>query len=165
MKVIIVTGVPGTGKTLLSRKLARKLDFYYLDVNRLISKHNLAENYDRKRRAKIIDPEKLNKFLIKEINFMKSFADKNIKGMVIDSHLSHCLPAKYADVCIVARCGIGELNRRLRKKGFNKNKIRENLQAEIFNICYEEALRKKHRVIALDTTRGFNISKISRLIK
>ena len=156
MKIIAVSGVPGTGKTTLSKKLSMNLNFYYLDVNRIISKNKLAEGYDKKRKTKIVDVNKLVKFLISEI---KNFKDKN--GIIIDSHLSHYLPKKYVDFCIVTKCSIKELNKRLKKKKFDKNKIKENLQAEIFDVCYNEALERKHKVIVVDTTKSINISTLA----
>lgn len=181
MKIIVVTGVPGTGKTTLSKKLAKKLNYYHLDVNKLISEHRLSEGYDRKRRTKIVDIKKLNKKLIEVIDFFKNYKVnenaslskarsaktlnklniKKYKGLIIDSHLSHCLPRKYVDFCIVAKCDIKELNKRLKKKKFNRNKIKENLQAEIFDICYNEAVERKHNVIVVNTTKGFNISSLA----
>ena len=178
MKTIIVTGTPGTGKTTLAKKLSKKLNFLYLDVNDFIFRNKLSEGYDNKRRTKIIDVKKLNKFLIKEIKTIKKKAlnqksskkiqlknkIKKIEGIVIDSHLSHYLPKKYVDLCIVARCNILELNRRLKKKGFHRPKIKENLQAEIFEICYNEAKRKKHEIISVDTSKDFNINDLIRKI-
>lgn len=206
MKVIAVTGTPGTGKTTLSKKLAKKLNFYYVDVNQIISKYKLSEGYDRKRQTKIIDTNKLNKILIQYVEFFKKFKfinerapivqrnkDKNIgeiktatnkqlnqytllnkklkinknqikkyKGVIIDSHLSHFLPKKYIDLCIVTKCDIKELNKRLKIKKFNKNKIKENLQAEIFDICLNEAKEQKHKVVVVDTTKAFNISRLAK---
>ena len=157
MKVIAVSGTPGTGKTTLSKKLSRNLNFYYLDVNRIIFNNKLSEGYDRKRNTKIVDIQKLNKFIINEI---KKFNKSKIKGIIIDSHLSHYLPRKYVDLCIVAKCDINELNKRLKNKKFNKNKIQENIQSEIFDICYTEAIKRKDKVVVIDTTKGFNISSL-----
>lgn len=162
MKTIIVTGTPGTGKTFLSKKLAKRFNYYYVDVNKLIFKHKLSEGYDKKRKTKIVDARKLNKFLI---NYLKQFKNnKRFNGIIIDSHLSHYLPREYADLCIVTKCDIKELNRRLKKRKYLKNKIKENIQAEIFDICYEEALERKHKIIAVDTTKGFNISSIAKKV-
>ena len=164
MKTIVVTGTPGTGKTTLAKNLAQKLNFLYLDVNKIIFKYKLSEGYDNKRKTKIIDINKLNKRLILEIkNFKKQ--NKKFKGIIIDSHLSHYLPRKYVDICIVTKCGIKELNKRLKKKEFNKSKIQENVQAEIFDICYNEAKERKHKIILVDTTKGFNIGLIYQKIK
>ena len=159
MKTVIVTGTPGTGKTTLSKKLANELDFYYIDTNQIISKNKLSEGYDRKRQTKIIDVKKLNKKLISEIN-----KNKKLKGIIIDSHLSHYLPGKYVDFCIVTKCNIKELNKRLQRKGFSKSKIQENIQAEIFDVCLNEAKGHKHKVVVVDTTKGFNINILTRKI-
>ncbi|MEK6947133.1 MAG: AAA family ATPase [Nanoarchaeota archaeon] len=165
MKTLLVTGTPGTGKTTLSKLLAKKLNFYYLDVNKIISKYKLSEGYDRKRKTKIIDVNKLNKKLINEIKIIKELNKNNrnkksdkITGIIIDSHLSHYLPRRYADFCIVTKCDIRELNKRLKKKKFHESKIKENLEAEIFDVCFNEAKERKHKIIAIGTTKGFNIN-------
>ena len=160
MKTIVVSGTPGTGKTKLSKKLSRKLNFYYLDVNNFIAKNKLYVGYDKKRKTKIVDVNKLNKNIIDYIKKIKYF--KKYNGIIIDSHLSHYLPKKYVDFCIVTKCGIKELNKRLKRKKFNKSKIQENIQAEIFDICYNEAKERKHKIIVVDTTKGFNIDDIIR---
>ena len=160
MRVIIVTGTPGTGKTTLAKRLAKKLDFHYLDVNDVIKKYDITEGYDKKRDTNIIDTKKLNLALIKEINNHK----KTENGIIIDSHLSHYLPKRHVDVCIVAKCDLKELDNRLRNKKYSKSKIRENLDAEIFDICLSEAKEKGHKVLVVDTTKGINIEKISRMI-
>ena len=162
MKVIIVTGTPATGKTTLSKELAKKLNFYYLDVNGIIKKYNISEGYDRKRKTKIIDIKKLNKALIKEIN------NKKIKkDIIIDSHLSHYLPKKYVDLCVVTKCNLKILKNRLKKKKYSEDKIRENLDAEIFDICLNEAKENKHKIIVVDTTKSIKISLnlISKILK
>src|SRR3989344_8703068 len=105
MNIICVTGTPGSGKTALSKKLAKKLDFYYIDVNKIISKHKLSEGYDQKRKTKVISVVKLNKALIKEISALtkKPISERStqLNGIIIDSHLSHYLPRKFVDFCIV----------------------------------------------------------------
>ena len=143
MITIAVSGVPGTGKTTLSKKLAKELDFHYIDVNKIIAEYNLSEGYDTKRKTKIVDIKKLNNRLIRDIkNYKKS---KKYKGIIIDSHLSHYLPRKYVNLCIVAKCSIKELSKRLRRKRFHTAKIKENLQAEIFDVCLNEARERKHK--------------------
>ena len=158
MKTIIITGTPGTGKTTLSKRLSKKLNFYYLDVNKIISQYKLSEGYDRKRKTKIIDINKLNKKLILEVKNIKKSGKYN--GIIIDSHLSHYFPREYADFCIVTKCGIKELNKRLKKKKFHESKIKENLEAEIFDICLNEAKERKHKVMIADTTKHFNINDL-----
>ena len=161
MKTILVSGTPGTGKTTIAKKLARTLDFCYIDVNRFITMHKLHDSYDIKRKTKIVDTRKLNRFLLSKINRMVGKEN----GAIIDSHLSHYFPKKHADLCIIAKCGIGKLSRRLIKKGFHKEKIDENIQAEIFDVCLNDARRMRHKIMVVDTTKGSDIGKIARDLK
>jgi len=162
MKVIIVTGSVGSGKTTISRKLAKKLGYKYIDVNKVVKEYNLSESYDKKRKCKIVDVKKLNKVLIDKINM---FSRDLEKGVIIDSHMSHYLPKKYVDLCIVAKCGLKVIERRLKKRGYNKEKIKENIECEIFDICLNEAKEAKHKIIVIDITKGINMGKISKSIK
>lgn len=138
-KVFIVTGSVGTGKTTLAKKLARKKKAKYVDVNKIIDEYKLGEGYDKKRKCKIVDVKKLNKALIKIIKNSK-------EDLVIDSHLSHFLPPKYVDLCIVTKCSIKKLRARLKKRGYSRSKIEENVDAELFDVCLNEAKELGHKI-------------------
>ena len=157
MKAIIITGTPGTGKTVLAKDLAEKLSYSCVDVNKIIAKYHISEGYDEKRKTKIIDTKKLSKSLIKEISSLKK---TKVEGIIIDSHLSHYLPKKYADLCIVTKCDLKTLKKRLKKKKYHKDKIRENLDAEIFDVCLEEAKQGGHKITIIDTTKGIQINRV-----
>ncbi len=164
MKTIIVTGTPGTGKTTIAKKLSKKLGYDYIDVNKVIKIDKLREGYDRKRKSYLIDTKKLNKSLIKIID--EKLKDKKVIGIIIDSHLSHYLPNKYADLCIVTKCSLKKLETRLKKKRkYPKAKIRENLDCEIFDVCLNEAKELGHKTVVIDTTEPLNINKIAKSIK
>src|SRR3989338_5751172 len=129
--ISIVTGTPGTWKTTVAMAVAMRTNAVYIDVNSVIKTNKLREGYDKKRRAAIIDTEKLNKILIKIIEEAK----KKKVSLVIDSHLSHYLPKKWVDVCIVTKTSLKKLKQRLKKRGYHKAKIKENLECEIFDVC------------------------------
>lgn len=145
MKVIIVSGSVCTGKTTLAKKLARKHGYKYVDVNKLILQNRLFCGYDKSLKTHIVDIKTLNKFLI---NLIKNSKEK---GMVIDSHLSHHLPAKYVDLCIITKTSLKTLKKRLTKRHYSKKKIEENLEAEILDSCLVEALENKHKVKIVKT--------------
>ena len=157
-KAIIVTGTPATGKTTVAKNLAKKLGYAYIDVNELIKKNKLSEGYDRKRRCKIIDTSKLGKILGKIIKNSK-------KKVVTDSHLSHHLPVELVDICVVTKCNLKLLSMRLKKRKYPLNKIKENLQCEIFDVCLNEAHEKGHKTIIFETDRKPDYSSLIKKIK
>ena len=144
--VIIVTGCPATGKTTIAKKISKEKNLKYMDVNNLIKENRLYSYYDKKDKSYVVDVRKLNRFLVNLIR-----KDKNI---VLDSHLIHYLPAKYVDECIVTKCNLKELKKRLEKRKYHKEKIRKNLDCEIFDVCRIEALENKHKVRVVDTSNG-----------
>jgi len=149
-QVIIITGSIATGKTTLAKKLCKKKNYHYLDVNKVIQQYKLAEGYDEKRKAVIVDTKKLNKKLI---NIIKTHQKQGmLKGIIIDSHLSHYLPKQYVDLCIVTKCNLKKLKKRLQKRKYGKQKIRENLDCEIFDICLQEAKEKGHKIKIIITS-------------
>src|SRR3989344_6262261 len=138
-KAIIVSGSVGAGKTTIAMNLAHKLKAVYVDVNSLVDEYGLSGGYDKKRKSKIVDVDKLNKVLIEMIK-------KSKKRLIIDGHLSHFLPAKYVEKCYIVKCDLKELKKRLEERGYSKSKIRENLDAEIFDVCLEEAREVGHKI-------------------
>lgn len=146
-RIFIVTGTPGTGKTTVAKQLAKKYHGQYLDVNAIIRKQHLKEGYDRKRKTALIDTDKLNTVLIGIIKEAK----KKKEILVIDSHLSHYLPAKWVDLCIVTKTNLKKLKQRLQRRGYSKAKIQENLECEIFDVCLTEAEEAGQRVKVVGT--------------
>lgn len=144
--IIIVSGSVGTGKTKIAKIIAKKYNLKYIDVTKLIRENKLYEDYDKKFKTYIIDIKKLNKFLIKLI--------KKENNLIIDSHLSHYLPRRYVDLCIITKCDLKVLEKRLKKRKYSKKKIRENLDAEIFDVCLNEARERKHKIKIIDTTKS-----------
>ena len=140
MKVIIVSGSVGTGKTTIAKKIAKEKNYKYVDINNLIIKNKLHQGYDKKLKTRLVDTKILNKFLIKLIKNSKE------KGLVIDSHFSHYLPSKYVSLCIITKTDLKRLKKRLQKRKYSKAKIDENMESEILDICLVEALENKHKV-------------------
>jgi adenylate kinase len=150
MKTIIVTGTPGAGKTSVAKRIAKQMKCEYFDVTAFIKKKKLYDFYDRKSKSYVVDTKKLNKELVK-------IAKKG--NVVIDSHLSHYLPSKVVDLCVVAKCELKELKKRLEKRGYSEAKVRENLDCEIFDICLNEAKEAGHDVVVVDCSKKVKNNK------
>ena len=178
METIIITGSVCTGKTALAKIIAEKLGFQYFDLNTLIKKNKIYDSYDKSDKCYIVDQKKLSKFLneffqkklegiqkIKHNKIKIKKLKKNHTSYVLDGHLSHYLTPKIADLCIVTKCDIKVLNKRLNKRGYSKKKVKDNLEAEIFDVCFTEAKELGHNIITIDTTKDFKIDKAIKQIK
>jgi adenylate kinase len=155
MALIIITGTPATGKSALACIISARFGYKRLNIECLVNR--LSSGYDRKRQCKIVDEGVLAKELVIMIG-------KSRQDTVIDSHLSHYIPAKYVDLCLVTKCSLKVLKKRLEKRYANKIKVRENLDSEIFDICHNEALELGHKVVVVDTGKKVDINKLKRAI-
>jgi adenylate kinase len=127
---IALTGTPGTGKTSIS-KLLEKKGFNILDLNRVACEKNFIIGKDDLRDSNIIDIEKFDDF------FITTYKGKDI---IIEGHLSHLLSG--IDKIIILRCHPDYIKKNLKSKGWKKEKIRENIEAEILDIILCEAVDK-----------------------
>ncbi len=151
MTIIAVTGTPCTGKTTLATSLAKELGYEYVDVAKVIKDKKLSEGYDEERQCDIIDTEKLVEALVGIVGS---------GNYILDSHLSHYLPNKVVDLCIVTKCNLKVLKQRMEERGYSKFKVRENMDAEIFDVCLVEAMEEQeHEILVVDTTREINVKK------
>ena len=156
MVVIAVTGCVGSGKTTLSKKLSKDLKLKYVDVNKVINDYGLRKEYDKEKKCWVVDIPKLNKALMRVV--------KKEAGVVVDSHLSHYLPKSVVSLCIVVRCELKVLKKRLKGRKYPVDKVKENLECEVFDICTSEALHNKHNVLVVSGERDLD-SEVEEWIK
>lgn len=150
MQLITITGTPCTGKTTFTKKLVREFNYKRLDLHEYYKEISIG--YNQSKQCYDIDLKKFEKF-VKEKKKEIENNGKN-QGMIIDSHISHLLPKKLVDLCIVLICpDLKKLERRLKSRKYSKKKIQENLQAEIFQVCLNEAKEKGHKVLVIDVCK------------
>lgn len=154
--MIIVTGTPGSGKTTFSKYLAKELNYKYLDVNNFIKKNALCEALDEDKDCMVVDEHKLAEKLT---TYAKD------KKIIIDSHMSYFIDPKYVELAICMKANIETLNARLKERGYSKQKIQENLECEIFDICCEEAKEIGHKLFIINTSDNPDYSMIIKRIK
>ena len=153
-KLIVITGSPGVGKSTLARFLVKKLGFDRLDLHHHYGR--ISTHYDQKKQSYVVDYKKFEALVKEKLKQAE-------KGLIIDSHISHLLPKRLVDLCIVLTCSdLRKLEKRLKARKYPKKKIRENLDAEIFQVCLMEAKEKKHAVLVFDTATKMSQQKILR---
>ncbi len=155
--IIVVTGSPATGKSTLAKQLAEELGFEHIDLNRVIEERGWHEGRDEKRDTLVVDETTLTRRV-------KALV-KPKKDYIIDSHLSHFISSKIVDVCIVCTCELKELKKRLEKRGYAAEKVRENLDAEIFETCRLEAEENGHKIIIVDTSKETEYRQLAEKIR
>ncbi len=139
--ILAISGTPCTGKTTIAKKLGKKLGWIVIGLNELAEKRNLYCGYDKKRKCKIVDLDRIKKQL-------KQIA-KSERNLIIESHYAHDIPC---DIVVILRCNPAELRKRMQSKGWSEAKIEENIEAEIMEICKSEALELGKKIIEIDTT-------------
>ena len=149
---LCITGTPGTGKTTIARLLAKRLKWKLIELNKLAEEKGLYCGYDRKRKVNIVDIEKIKK----DVEGLKE------KNLILESHYAHEMPC---DLVVVLRTNPKELRERGRKKAWSKEKIEENVEAEIMEVCKQEALELGNKILEFDTAGKRSEQTIKDIIK
>jgi len=139
--ILAISGTPGTGKTAVAKILAKKLDANLISIGNLVN--TVKHTWDKSRRTRIVDVKDLQKAVNRHV------VKKKIN--IVEGHLAHLLNA---DKIIVLRCAPNILEKRMQKKRWQKEKISENIQAEILDEITIEAIEKhgRKRVFEIDTS-------------
>jgi adenylate kinase len=139
MTVVAISGTPAAGKTEVARAAGRKLGWLVVELNQLARERGLYSGYDEGRKADVVDLGKVQKAL------------DNIEApnMIIESHYSHEMRC---DMVIMLRANPDEIRKRGGEKGWRREKVEENVLAEIMEVCKQDALDAGRKVFEVDTT-------------
>jgi len=135
--IIAVTGTPGVGKTTVSKLLVEKLGYEYVNLRDYALEKGIGEMKGEELEVEVDE-------LV--YNFERDFKGKDI---VVDGHLSHFLPA---DLVVVLRAHPRLIGERLKERGYSREKVGENVEAELVDVILVEALEENENVIEVDTT-------------
>ncbi len=132
-----ITGTPGTGKSLAGDVLESR---GYLVVRLCETFAEFVIGRDDARQTLVVDEER----------WAASFPP--VEGFV-EGHLAHLLPC---DLVVVLRCRPDILAGRLSARGYDSEKIRENVEAEALDVILIETLEghPTERVLEIDATKA-----------
>ena len=133
--IIAISGTPGTGKHTIARELADRLGYEVLDATKLLKKKSTET---------LVSVRELNEAVNPRLK------DRTI----IVSHMSHFLTSKEISVFIVLRCDPRILIKRLRRRGYNTEKVYDNAMFEAIDGTIIEARELHKNVVQIDNTRS-----------
>ncbi|KAM7133166.1 adenylate kinase isoenzyme 6-like [Molossus nigricans] len=128
---ILFNGKSGDGKTTLSKELAPRLGLRYIKVGDLTREGQVYYGYDEKHECPILHEDRV----VDELENQMSE-----DGVIVDYHSRDFFPERWFHIVFVLKTGNSVLYKRLETMGYNKKKLKDNVQCEIFQIIYEEEL-------------------------
>lgn len=134
LRIIVITGTPGVGKTSVSRLLAIHLRALHLNLAKIVEDEGLTIGMDDERGSLIADLDKLSK-RVNEI------LKKALNDVIVEGHFAaDVVPGDVVSHVFILRCDPDELKRRLEERGFRERKVLENVAAEILDVCLWDAI-------------------------
>ncbi|MCX6656962.1 MAG: adenylate kinase family protein [Candidatus Bathyarchaeota archaeon] len=147
-QLLLVTGVPGTGKTTVSTLLAAELGAEHIELTRLVREGGFSQGWDQERATVIADMKALR-------NAISNILDNTTNSLIIDGHYSPDIaPREETTLVVVLRCAPWVIREKLLTRGYSTHKVRENVEAELLGTCLTDALavQDPDKVCEIDTT-------------
>ncbi len=129
--IVALTGTPGTGKSAVARVLESR-GWPVVALDRLLRSDRHFLPRDRTRRTRVVDLGKVGRDLGRLL-------PPHGGPVILVSHLAHLLPVRES---FVLRCRPGVLGTRLRRRGWSKAKVTENVAAEALDVILWEAVAR-----------------------
>ena len=146
-KAILITGVPGTGKSTVAKLLSQKLGIPLLDISKLAIALGLYSHTDGEDGAKVVRLKELQGELSSAIKAER-------RGIIAEGHLG-CEMELPVSLVIVLRCEPKTLRERLSGRDYPAAKISANALSEALDYCtvLSEKNFGKRKVWEIDTTQ------------
>ncbi|TNJ27578.1 adenylate kinase [Giardia muris] len=137
---LLITGVPGVGKTALSQRLiGRHPEYVYVNVSELAITEGFTEGYDQAFDTAMVDEERL-------LDALEEIVSQN-KCLIVDHHSCGRFAVRWFDAVLLLHASTDRLHARLVERGYSERKIRENIEAEILMVTEEDVDDFGDRVI------------------
>jgi adenylate kinase len=136
MVVLAVCGTPGSGKTtLITRVCKRDPSIRVINVADLVRSERLYSEYDDALDAAVMDTKRVKKRLAQLLQ-----SSATTTKYLVETHTPSVLPSRLITRCLVLQCATSAIYDRLTDRGYSNKKRAENVEAEIMQVVWEEAV-------------------------
>jgi adenylate kinase len=137
-KALVIVGSPGVGKSSISSLLATQLKGRYINVGDLVKDEGLDSGLDKQRDTLIADVERVAERIAEVIEEFEGY-------VIVEGHFAMDV-VRDEDLlfAFVLRRNPDELREVLEKRKYAKEKIAENVAAEILDVCLSDAVQAYH---------------------
>lgn len=145
--IAALTGTPGTGKTEVAEALEGRVEgLRVVPINDFAAEHGLVGDDGE------VDVRDLEDHLRNDLAATGGMVgeDEAAATLLLEGHLGHHL--SFLDVVVVLRCRPRVLIPRLRRRGWDDEKVRENAEAEALGVISAEAEGRAGWVYELETS-------------
>lgn len=146
--IIILTGVPGVGKTTIARMLSERMGGVHIDLSNLPNSEGIITDFDKRRETSIVDLEGMRAWLT-------PILEDGEEPLILDGHFAaDVVPPPAVSYAFVLRRAPWKLKDELGARGYSEEKVMENVEAELLDVCLVEAIEAlgSERVCEIDTT-------------
>lgn len=140
--ILLISGTPATGKTTVAQVLGKRLGWKVISLNDFAKEKSLYCGYDEKRRAKVVDIDRVREEVGRII--------EKEEDLILESHYAHEMPGK---TVVILRANAEEIRKRARDKNWWFEKTEENVISEIMEVIKTEALEMGKEIVEIDTTK------------
>ncbi len=147
MTAILIGGSPGTGKSEVAEVLGTRLKAEVISMSDLAQRKGCISARDDARDTDIIDEDCLVEAIMDEV-------EGKPHRIIVEGHYIDLVPNRSVEHAFVLRTHPDTLRERLLARGYSKEKVFENVEAEVIGVCQMDAIEAfgEEKVFEIDTT-------------
>lgn len=161
--IIAISGSVGVGKTTITIELSKKLGYEVIHLNEWAKEFMIEDVKELQTFDFNIDTlmHKVNRYISDNLN----------KNIIFEGHFAHFINPELVDFLFVITRDLEELNVEYKKRKYNEQKIKDNLEVESFNLCFyegiEEGYEEEKQIFVIENSKSLEkvLVEIEYLIK